>query len=258
MFTIGTPGAAREVIRLLYAGDRLCAYGDQLLVYSAAGELAEAGGWRYEWKSRRLSSMRTDGKTLTFRCNASGQRLQKRMDASWLPVITSYSWRQGRLAQMVIARTGYDEIERKTTLRYSYDERGCPEMVEYNGTAYTCLCDSAGSVVALLDGSGETAVSYDYDAWGRQLAVQDLHDGAQQFLRRGRCVVLCAGRQRPAEHPQQRRCEEQLHDLRDVGDVQAVLRGVGPLPADSLILDKKNGGVALWQATPVRFAFISL
>lgn len=68
MFTIGTPGAAREVIRLLYAGDRLCAYGDQLLVYSAAGELAEAGGWRYEWKSRRLSSMRTDGKTLTFRC----------------------------------------------------------------------------------------------------------------------------------------------------------------------------------------------
>lgn len=171
MFTIGTPGAAREVIRLLYAGDRLCAYGDQPLVYSAAGELAEAGGWRYEWKSRRLSSMRTDGKTLTFRCNASGQRLQKRMDASWFPVITSYSWRQGRLAQMVIARTGYDEIERKTTLRYSYDERGCPERVEYNGTAYTCLCDSAGSVVALLDGSGETAVSYDYDAWGRQLAV---------------------------------------------------------------------------------------
>ena len=90
-----------------------------------------------------------------------------------------------------------------------------------------------------------------------QLGLQDLHDGAQQFLRRGRCVVLCAGRQRPAEHPQQRRCEEQLHDLRDVGDVQAVLRGVGPLPADSLILDKKNGGVALWQATPVRFTFIS-
>lgn len=171
MYTIGTPGAAREHIPMTYIGNRLLTYGSRPLVYSDVGELAEADGWRYAWKSGHLSSMRTEGKALTFRYNVAGLRLQKTVETGWFPAVTAYSWRMGRLTQATISRTGYDEVERLTTLRYSYDERGCVASIEIDAKTYTALCDSAGSVVALLDESGVAVVQYSYDAWGKPVAV---------------------------------------------------------------------------------------
>ena len=54
-------------------------------------------------------------------------------------------------------------------LRFFYDAQNRPAVVVYNGTAYAYVKNLQGDIVAILDESGNTVVSYGYDAWGAPL-----------------------------------------------------------------------------------------
>ena len=52
-------------------------------------------------------------------------------------------------------------------LHFYYDASGKPLSVVYNGVTYYYVLNLQGDVVALLDSTGDMAVEYRYDAWGR-------------------------------------------------------------------------------------------
>jgi len=56
-------------------------------------------------------------------------------------------------------------------LDFIYGADGTPTAVVYNGTYYYYVTNLQGDVVALLDSSGNTVVSYTYDAWGKPIST---------------------------------------------------------------------------------------
>ena len=53
-------------------------------------------------------------------------------------------------------------------LHFTYDSIG-PASVTYNGTTYLYVKNAQGDVVQIVDGNGNTVVTYIYDAWGNML-----------------------------------------------------------------------------------------
>lgn len=58
-------------------------------------------------------------------------------------------------------------------LHFTYDSIG-PASVTYNGTTYLYVKNAQGDVVQIVDGNGNTVVTYIYDAWGNMLYSQVL------------------------------------------------------------------------------------
>lgn len=58
-------------------------------------------------------------------------------------------------------------------LHFTYDSLG-PASVTYNGTTYLYVKNAQGDVVQIVDGNGNTVVTYIYDAWGNMLYSQVL------------------------------------------------------------------------------------
>jgi len=66
---------------------------------------------------------------------------------------------RGRLCCLLVLRVGYSyDIHNNLT--------GLTQTVTYNGTTYYYATNLQGDVVAILDSTGATVVSYTYDAWG--------------------------------------------------------------------------------------------
>ena len=73
--------------------------------------------------------------------------------------------------QIAIETTVDDGTPVTETLSFSYDASGIPMSVIYNGTAYYYTVNLQGDVMAIVDASGTSVVSYAYDAWGNVLSV---------------------------------------------------------------------------------------
>ena len=57
------------------------------------------------------------------------------------------------------------------TLDFTYDASGTPMSVTYGGSTYYYVTNLQGDVVAILNSSGTSVVTYTYDAWGRLLTT---------------------------------------------------------------------------------------
>ena len=55
-------------------------------------------------------------------------------------------------------------------MHFVYDVLGPAAMI-YNGTPYYYLRNAQGDIVGIVDTSGNTVVSYTYDAWGKLLTT---------------------------------------------------------------------------------------
>ena len=58
-------------------------------------------------------------------------------------------------------------------MRFSYGTDGRPLAICYDDVSYYYITNLQGDVVAIVDGSGATVVSYVYDAWGRLISTDD-------------------------------------------------------------------------------------
>ncbi len=57
------------------------------------------------------------------------------------------------------------------TLRFTYDANGQPLSVTYNGTDYYYVTNIQGDVIGILDSTGNTVVTYTYNAWGNHVST---------------------------------------------------------------------------------------
>ena len=137
--------------------DKLTAVNGNAIRYDAIGNPLSDGTWTYTWQNgRQLQKMQKAGVTAEFVYNADGLRVQKTVNG----VATKYTLHGKNVVHMT---SGTDE------LHFFYDAQNRPAVVVYNGTAYAYVKSLQGDIVAILDESGNTVVSYGYDAWGAPL-----------------------------------------------------------------------------------------
>ena len=137
--------------------DKLTAVNGVAITYDAIGNPLNDGTWTYTWQNgRQLQRMQKSDVTAEFVYNADGLRVQKTVNG----VVTKYILHGKNIVHMT---SGTD------TLHFFYDAQNRPAIVVYNGTSYAYVKNLQGDIVAILDASGNTVVSYGYDAWGAPL-----------------------------------------------------------------------------------------
>ena len=137
--------------------DKLTAVNGNDIAYDAIGNPLNDGTWTYTWQNgRQLQKMQKPGVTAEFVYNADGLRVQKTVNG----VVTKYTLHGKNVVHMT---SGADE------LHFFYDAQNRQAVVVYNGVPYAYVKSLQGDIVAILDESGNTVVSYGYDAWGAPL-----------------------------------------------------------------------------------------
>ena len=101
-------------------------------------------------------------KTIEFKYNSSGLRVQKKVTANGKSETTDYTLHGKLVTHMTV---GNDK------LHFFYDAQSRPMKVRFNGTIYTYLHNLQGDIVGILDSNGALVVEYRYDAWGRAISI---------------------------------------------------------------------------------------
>ena len=135
-------------------GDLLTDWWGYTFSYDSIGNLTHAGAASYTWEhGRQLASINT----WSYTYDANGMRVG-RTDGT---TTYSYTYNGSQLSQMTVD---------SHTLDFTYDASGRPVSVTYDGTPYFYALNLQGDVVAILNSSGNTVVTYTYDAWGYERA----------------------------------------------------------------------------------------
>ena len=101
-------------------------------------------------------------KTIEFKYNSAGLRVQKKVAANGKTEVTDYTLHGKLVTHMTV---GSDK------LHFFYDAQSRPAKVNFNGTTYTYLHNLQGDIVGILDNTGNLVVEYKYDAWGKLLST---------------------------------------------------------------------------------------
>jgi len=165
-YTTGDLGEPDEVVTYSYSssgwGDILTAYNDQEVTFDSQGRLVNDGSWEYSWThGRQLASITGEFNTWNFTYDANGMRIQRTGNNKTY----QYVYDGSQLRQMTVS--GH-------TLYFTYDASGTPLSVTYDGTTYYYLTNLQGDVIAILSGSGQTVVTYTYDAWGNPVSFSGI------------------------------------------------------------------------------------
>ena len=113
----------------------------------------------FTWQAgRQLATLQKGTTGISYTYGSDGTRLTKTVNG----VKTSYTWDGAQLVSQTT--TGGD------TLYFIYhgDSR---VAVEYKGNTYYYIYNLQGDVVGLVNSSGNTVVSYTYDAWGNPESI---------------------------------------------------------------------------------------
>ena len=183
-FTLGTLGTAQKTDSYGYATDswkdRLTSYNGQTITYDSIGNpltYNNGSAYTFTWEGRQMQSATKDLKTWTYTYNSDGLRTGKTNGSTTY----SYKWNEnGQLSSMVCGTS---------SAWFYYDHEGKPLYMEYadgndecSGT-YRYILNLQGDVVGLYDLTRDCmAMTYTYDAWGRELSWSTLNSGYAGLL----------------------------------------------------------------------------
>lgn len=144
-------------------GDLLTAYNGHTITYDANGNpLSYYNGTRYTftWKNgRNLASASSVNGSVSYTYDSDGLRTKKTVSGDGTHY---YFYASGQLLR---------ESYSGNFLDFSYDSNGCPYALKYNGTVYYYITNLQGDVMYLVDGTGATVASYEYDPYGNILSA---------------------------------------------------------------------------------------
>ena len=162
--TVMTASSVVETISLTYGNtvwkDLLTSYNGQSITYDTIGNpLNYRDGMKFTWKnSRELATLSKDGVSTTYQYDGNSVRTKKTVGG-----VTTEYYLNGNV--MVAEKKGSNLIT------YLFDENGDRYGFLYNSTPYYYVYNGQGDVIRLVNASGSVVAKYEYDAWGKVLAV---------------------------------------------------------------------------------------
>ncbi len=166
--------------------DLLTAYDGNAITYDAIGNpLTYHDGTSFTWRNgRQLASLTKNNQATTYQYDPDGLRTKKLLpNGSY----TEYYWQDGRLiAERVYTRGAGTSDDTNEIHIFSYDESGAPIGIRIDGTDYYYGRNAQGDIEALYawkvspggDEYAELVATYEYDPWGKLLAVKDADGNA--------------------------------------------------------------------------------
>ncbi len=151
--------------------DLLTAFDGQGITYDGSGNpLSYYNGtrWSLGWADGRqlMSAVAQGGTTITYTYDVDGTRNIKRVG----DVSHTYIWEDGKPLQEWVS--GNTDVHTAGTIMYFYyDMNGRPYGLQYNGNIYYYLLNAQGDVIRMLDSTGATAASYEYDPFGNIISA---------------------------------------------------------------------------------------
>lgn len=143
--------------------DQLTSYNGKAITYDNIGNPLTYDGNTYTWQNgRQLAGISNTAKeqTITYKNNDEGIRTEKVVNG-----IASKYYLEG--TKVIYEMTG-------TNLSYyQYDEQGNIIGMQYNGTQYYYIKNLQGDIIGILDNELNQVVKYDYDSWGKVIAITD-------------------------------------------------------------------------------------
>ena len=143
--------------------DQLTSYNGKAIIYDNIGNPLTYDGNTYTWQNgRQLAGISNTAKeqTITYKYNDEGIRTEKVVNG-----IASKYYLEG--TKVIYEMTG-------TNLSYyQYDEQGNIIGMQYNGTQYYYIKNLQGDIIGILDNELNQVVKYDYDSWGKVIAITD-------------------------------------------------------------------------------------
>lgn len=162
--------------------NRPATVGGEALAWDANGNLVTKGERRFHYDFRnRLTRITTasGGEVVSYTYDALNRRISKTAsgtteEAIWGGWQNLETYRDGSLATRRTYGIGLDEIVRQ---ELDVDGDGAPE------TTHTPIYDSAGSLVAVVNGDGRPIERYDYTPFGQRTIQVDLGRPAIEQVR---------------------------------------------------------------------------
>ena len=147
-------------------GDLLVSYDGDNITYDDIGNPIEyRNNIVFDWqKGRQLTSIgirnteETVNNLASFTYDSTGIRTSKTANGKTY----HFTYVDGSLV---------NQTDGTNTWWFYYDSDGTIMAMEYNGAMYYYVTDGMGNIVGLVDASGNTVASYQYDAWGKILSA---------------------------------------------------------------------------------------
>ena len=183
-FTLGTLGTAQKTDSYGYATDswkdRLTSYNGSTITYDSIGNpltYNNGSAYTFTWEGRQMQTATKGNTTWTYTYNADGLRTGKTNGTTTY----TYTWNENRQLSSMVCGT--------SSAWFYYDHEGKPLYMEYadghnecSGT-YRYILNLQGDVVGLYDLTRNCmAMTYTYDAWGREISWSTLNSGYAGLL----------------------------------------------------------------------------
>ena len=160
--------------------DRLTSYNGSTITYDAIGNpltYNNGSAYTFTWEGRQMQSATKGNTTWTYTYNADGLRTGKSNGTTTY----TYTWNENRQLSSMVCGT--------SSAWFYYDHEGKPLYMEYadghnecSGT-YRYILNLQGDVVGLYDLTRNCmAMTYTYDAWGREISWSTLNSGYAGLL----------------------------------------------------------------------------
>ena len=159
--------------------DRLTSYNGQTITYDAIGNpltYNNGSAYTFTWEGRQMQSASKGNQTYSYTYNSDGLRIGKTNGTTTY----TYTWNDGKLTSQTWGNS---------YMLFYYNAEGKPLYVEYHDAndecsgTYRYILNLQGDVVGLYDLTRDCmAMTYTYDAWGRELSWSTLNSGYAGLL----------------------------------------------------------------------------
>lgn len=142
--------------------DKLTSYGGNAIPYAANGNPLYYDGWLLRWTAGRQLESMTKGETvIVYGYDDEGLRTSKTVTANGTVTKTSYVWGEKKLLGVTTENNA---------VRLIYQNDVPVGFIQNGSESYFYLKNLQGDVTGIVDKTGQTVVSYAYDAWGKLLS----------------------------------------------------------------------------------------
>ena len=148
--------------------DKLDSFGNTAITYDNIGNPLTIGDKSFTWSGRQLETYTQGNKTIEFEYDENGLRHRKTVKENGIIIERyDYVWSDGTLISQTYSTYSNGVLDSTNSAKFIYDAWGTLQGFVLNDTTtYLYTKNLQGDILSIVNESGQTIVTYEYDSWG--------------------------------------------------------------------------------------------